>query len=184
MQPVVLERLDSTPYVTHARARALDQQTVGGPAPHPSGRHYRDSREQVDATWRAEGGAPSFAALQECDLLLGCIYEALRLFPTVPMTAKILDADREVAGVRLRKGTAVAANKAGVAAMPSCFPEPDKFDPSRFRRNEHGKHGANMHAFGGGPRACVGRQMATTICVAALAEMLRAASAAEAEGEV
>ena len=127
----------------------------------------------MDATWRAEGGAPSFAALQECDLLLGCIYEALRLFPTVPMTAKILDADREVAGVRLRKGTAVAANKAGVAAMPSCFPEPDKFDPSRFRRNEHGKHGANMHAFGGGPRACVGLRLAELEMLSILAHVLR-----------
>lgn len=130
-------------------------------------------REQVDAAWAKDGGAPSFETLFGCDLLLGAIYEALRLFPTVPFTPKLLDADREVGGVWLRKGTRVSVNKAAVGKSSAHFTDPDAFDPTRFARNEYGTHGAKLHAFGSGPRVCVGLRLAELEMLSLLAHVLR-----------
>ena len=55
---------------------------------------------------------------------------------------------------------------------PLIFPEPTRFDPTRFRRGEFGPHGARMSAFGAGPRMCVGVRLAETELLSLLAHVL------------
>ena len=113
------------------------------------------------------------------------IKEAMRLQPPAALLLRVAGEDASLGGVPIPAGAAVVSSTAALGREAARWERPDAFDPHRFLAPASRREArASFLAFGGGPRACVGRQMATTICVAALAEMLRAAAAAEAEGEV
>jgi cytochrome P450 len=59
--------------------------------------------------------------------------------------------------------------------LPSIFAEPDRFDPDRFAppREEDKKHPYALVTFGGGPRTCIGVNMAQVEVRALTAHVLR-----------
>lgn len=131
-------------------------------------------RQQVDRAWEASSHPSlTFDELFELDLCLGAIYEALRLFPVVVNTPKYAPEGAVIDGVKIPAGTQCSPNKTAMGLDPALFPNPKKFDPSRFRRKEHGLRGSNMVAFGAGPRICVGYRLAELEMLSALAHILR-----------
>ena len=87
------------------------------------------------------------------ELWTNAVEEILRLEPPVQMTLRIAYADTEIAGQRIRKGSAVTAMLAGANRDPEVFPDPTRFDVTRENANEH-------LAFSAGEHYCVGSGLA------------------------
>lgn len=132
----------------------------------------RTVTEEVDAVYEAAGPAGiSLEALFSMKLVFGTVYEALRLFPTIPLTFKSVSREGLFPG--LPKGGLVSPDKTAMGRDPRLFPNPEEFDPKRYVRNEHGKHGSRIAAFGAGPRLCVGYRLAETELLSVIAQVLR-----------
>ena len=115
----------------------------------------------------------SLADLYKCSLLQGVMFEALRLRPTVPLVPRLAPSRATIHGYSVAKGTRIVQNKIAICEDASLFPEPARFDPSRFGRGEYGAHGATIVAFGVGPRLCVGYRLAEAQVLSLLAHVLR-----------
>jgi len=73
----------------------------------------------------------------------------------------------------LRKGEFVFIPIYGIHWDPEIYPEPEKFDPDRFSREETAKrHAFSFIPFGEGMRACMGLRFAIVELKIALAKIL------------
>jgi cytochrome P450 len=81
------------------------------------------------------------------------IAETLRLRPPVPIVPRRLACACEVAGYRFEAGTNVAPCALLAQRQASLYPNPLRFDPTRFL--DH-RPGWGWLAFGGGARRCIG----------------------------
>lgn len=81
--------------------------------------------------------------------------EALRLYPPAYMLAREANADCELDGVKIRKGTQVIIGVKQLHYHPSFNPDPLTFNPNRFKTPV----GAFL-PFGAGPKACIGEALA------------------------
>ncbi|KAI1825254.1 3-hydroxyphenylacetate 6 hydroxylase [Xylaria intraflava] len=94
---------------------------------------------------------------QKCEYILALAKEALRYFPTVPLSLpreSIRDFSYE--GVRIPAGTTVYMNALACNRDPEMFPDPEVFEPERwFARPD-----APIFAFGLGYRMCAGHLLA------------------------
>ncbi|KAL1533771.1 beta-amyrin 28-monooxygenase [Salvia divinorum] len=86
------------------------------------------------------------------------VREALRLVPTAPGTFKEAMADISFAGFTIPKGMKTFWTPHSTHNNPEYFPEPEKFDPSRFEGS--GPAPYTFVPFGGGARICPGRTYA------------------------
>ncbi|XP_062068831.1 cytochrome P450 4V2 isoform X1 [Lepus europaeus] len=89
------------------------------------------------------------------------IKETLRLFPSVPLFARSLSDDCEVAGFRVVKGTQAVIVPYALHRDPKYFPNPEEFRPERFfPENAQGRHPYAYVPFSAGPRNCIGQKFA------------------------
>lgn len=94
------------------------------------------------------------------EYLSWCINETIRWHPAVPMgTGRILGEDVEINGQHFPRGTFVMPSTYSIHHDAKIWPEPDKFDPDRWR-NQASFHPAAFVGFGLGPRNCLGRFLA------------------------
>ena len=87
--------------------------------------------------------------------------ETLRYYPVAPSIPRQALRDVTLGGYHIPAGTVVGVVLSAALRDPSCWTEPDLFDPERFsaERSEGKKsHGAYM-PFGAGAHACVGAQL-------------------------
>ena len=98
-------------------------------------------------------------------LLPGAVEECLRFEPPVQLTDRAVVAPTELAGVRLRPGTIVAAYLAAANRDPDRFPDPDRFDVARAD--------SRHLSFGLGAHFCLGAALARLEAEAALGALLR-----------
>ncbi|HYJ75257.1 MAG TPA: cytochrome P450 [Kineosporiaceae bacterium] len=97
--------------------------------------------------------------------------EALRLYPPAwIVTRRALEAG-VVAGVDVPAGTLVLVSPWLLHRRAADWPEPERFDPSRFL--ERRPPAGDYVPFGAGPRLCIGRDVALVQSVRILAELLR-----------
>jgi cytochrome P450 len=103
--------------------------------------------------------------------------EVLRLYPPAWLiTRRSLDAD-ELAGVEVPSGALVIMSPWIVHRDAAAWPDPGRFDPSRFldadgsRRRDVSTIPAYL-PFGAGPRLCIGREMALLEGVLVLASLV------------
>lgn len=63
--------------------------------------------------------------------------------------------------IRIDKGTQVLMSSYVFHKDPNFFPDPERFDPDRFtRENKASRNPMTFLAFGGGPRNCIGYKFA------------------------
>lgn len=120
-------------------------------------------RAEVDAV--CPGGSPCFADLPRLPYAAAVMDEVLRLYPPAWLvTRRAREAD-VLAGVEVPENSLVILSPWLVHRHESAWPEPERFDPTRFldadgsRRRDIATDAAYLH-FGAGPRLCIGRDMA------------------------
>ena len=95
--------------------------------------------------------------LQNFPALDHFILECLRLHsPLSIQNLRTAAADCELDGYAIPRGTLVTINIHALHMNPDAWPDPLRFDPSRFAQCNVGTRSSHM-AFGGGARACAGR---------------------------
>jgi cytochrome P450 len=87
--------------------------------------------------------------------------EAMRMTPPVPSLPRRAVRDLEFMGFRIPAGTGVNINPLYTHYMPQLWPEPERYDPSRFEiEASRGRHKYAFVPFGGGAHMCLGLNFA------------------------
>ncbi|WP_169743108.1 cytochrome P450 [Knoellia subterranea] len=103
-----------------------------------------------------------------------CLKEAMRLYPSAPIIGRVASEDTVVSGVDVARDDIVIVAVRNIQRHPDHWPEPLRFDPDRFLDGaDAGRHRYAWMAFGGGPRACIGRYFSMTEALLVLAMLLR-----------
>ena len=139
------------------------------------------AREMRDELGGVLGGrtatADDFARLTYTRMV---IQESMRLFPPVWGLSRLLKEADEVGGYRIPKGNRVIVSSYVTQRRPDLWPEPERFDPERFReapRMDRPPPGLPRYAyfpFSGGPRQCIGANFASMEAVLVLATIAQA----------
>ena len=101
---------------------------------------------------------PDREKLESLPVLNGVVHEALRLLPPVPHAARIATQPVDVAGIPLKRRDKVLISAYFTHRDPEVFPNPDQFDPSRWRTIKPGPY--EFIPFSGGSRLCLGYSFA------------------------
>ena len=104
--------------------------------------HLRQLEQEVDEVLGPET-TPTIKAIHKMPFLKNCIKETLRIYPVTLSTGRTMENDMELGGYFLPKGTLVAFNFYNMCMSEKYFVEPNKFDPSRWSRDE----GKKFHPF-------------------------------------
>lgn len=116
-------------------------------------------REEIEETFGEE--EVNYARLHSLKYTIAVLDEAMRLYPPFWMIDREAQADDEFRGMKIPKGTTVIPYIYGAHHNAAYWKDPDKFDPSRFMgENEDKIHPFAHIPFGGGPRVCIGQNMA------------------------
>ncbi len=122
----------------------------------------------------ADGREVSYQALREIPELEGAIKEALRLHPPLILLMRKVVYDFHYKDWTVPAGKLVAVSPAISNRMPECFPEPDRYDPDRYREGR--EEDAKLFAwipFGAGRHRCVGAAFAMMQLKAIFSTLLR-----------
>ncbi len=99
------------------------------------------------------------------------VNESMRLSPVVPNVGRVLQADMKIARRDLPKGVTIAPCIYLMHRRADLWPNPEKFDPSRFIDSRPSPY--SFIPFGGGTRRCLGAAFATYQMKIVLAEVTR-----------
>jgi sterol 14-demethylase len=122
----------------------------------------------------ADGRDVSFQAMREIPQLEHSIMEALRLHPPLIILMRKVMHDFHYKHWTIPAGQLVATSPAISNRMPECFPDPDRFDPSRYEKGrEEDKQLFAWIPFGGGRHRCVGAGFAMMQLKAIFSDLLR-----------
>jgi len=137
----------------------------------------------VESTVRAElrevlgPRLPLAADLRHLSYMRAVLQETMRLNPAVWTISRQAVADDVVAGVPIRAGTVVMMPPHVVHRTAMHWPNPEGFDPDRFREGEpKDADKFTYFPFGGGPRRCLGAHfsmMEMQIVLASLMQRFR-----------
>ncbi|CAH1249928.1 CYP3A7 [Branchiostoma lanceolatum] len=129
--------------------------------------------QEVD-TIIAKRGKIDYEAANELSYLETCINETLRMFPASQRFDRVCKTDTEVNGLHIPGGTIVTFPVWAIHYDADIWPEPEKFKPERFSKEE--KEARDPYAFlpfGAGPRNCLGMRLAMLELKFALAKTLQ-----------
>lgn len=103
------------------------------------------------------------------------VNESLRLYPPAHTVVRRATEGTQVLGCPVDRGGIVAVSIWGIHHRADLWPAPDEFSPDRFDANGDDGPGTRYShlPFGGGPRSCIGDQLALTELVVALAAVVR-----------
>jgi cytochrome P450 len=107
------------------------------------------------------------------------VREALRLYPAAHGVGRSPRHDQLLGGYRVPAGAWVEVSMWGAHHSPRVWPDPERFDPTRFDLPEGVFPGGHRYAylpFGAGPRACIGATIALTEVQITVATVLQAYS--------
>jgi cytochrome P450 len=140
--------------------------------------------EELDAV--LAGRAPALADLPRLPYTEMVIKESMRLYPPAWGVGRRALEDFEVGGYKVPAGTNVFLLQWVTHRDARFFPEPERFDPERWRDDPIRKGKIPRFAyfpFGGGPRVCIGAgfaMMEATLLLATIAQRYRFTLAPEA----
>lgn len=126
-------------------------------ARHP--RYIREIRDEVAAV--IGDNAIDYRNLHQLEGTVRVIDEAMRLFPPFWMIDRVALKDDEINGVHIPAGVMVIPYIYGTHRNPAQWHDVECFDPSRFERGpSKERHPFAFMPFGGGPRLCLGANLA------------------------
>jgi sterol 14alpha-demethylase len=130
-------------------------------------------RDELDTLY-ADGREISYQALREIPKLENAIKEALRLHPPLIILMRKIVYDFHYKGWTVPAGRLVAVSPAVSNRMPEYFPDPDRYDPSRYEAGrEEDRQAFTWIPFGGGRHRCVGAAFAMMQLKAIFSGVLR-----------
>jgi cytochrome P450 len=137
------------------------------------GRHPEIQR-RVQAEVDTVDGVPSAETAATLGYTTMVLKEAMRLYPSAPLTGRRSVADDEINGYLIPGGTDLMVAPWVTHRHPAFWDDPDRFDPLRFTpEREKARHRYAWFPFGGGPRACIGQHFSMLESTIALAGLLR-----------
>lgn len=124
------------------------------------------------------GRVPTYDDLEKLSYTRMVIDEAMRLYPPAPvLTGRVAREGDEICGRSIAKGTKIVILPWVVHRHRTLWHDPDRFDPERFSREKSATRQRFAYLpFGGGPRICIGAQLALTeiaLLVATIAQRYR-----------
>ncbi|QIK75838.1 cytochrome P450 [Nocardioides piscis] len=134
----------------------------------------KDVTAELDDLY-ADGSEVSFQALRAIPRLEAVLKETLRLHPPLIVLLRLVQEEVELAGHVIAPGTMVAASPRVSNRIPEHFPDPERFDPSRYLdpRQEDLANRWTWIPFGAGRHRCVGNAFAMMQLKAIFSVVLR-----------
>jgi len=123
---------------------------------------HSDIQDQLYSEIRIAAKGKQVVSLEEISrlpYLNACLKEASRRNAAFIRLERFCNKDWEYDGLRIPKGIQVIFPMFAVHMNPENFPNPDRFEPSRFLGNKEQDAYAYMR-FGHGPRGCLGQRFA------------------------
>ena len=121
---------------------------------------------------------PAFSGIEQA------FQESVRLYPPDYALSREVASEVTIGGYALAPGTQVFISPYLTQRDPRWFPEPERFDPSRFEPGaEKTRPACSWIVFGTGPRGCLGRSFATMQASLTIASLLRQFDWSVPEGE-
>lgn len=112
--------------------------------------------------------------IQRMPYIKDCIKETMRLYPIAPNNSRVLENDLVVSGYNVPAGKYFLFPTLAMGRLPDLFPEPDRYFPERWsRENKATINAFSSLPFGFGPRMCVGRRIAVMELYIALAQIMK-----------
>lgn len=107
------------------------------------------------------------ADLRRLELTERVVREVLRLYPPGWLVGRRAVRDTRIESVRIPAGSQVLLNFYALQRDPAAFPDPDAFDPDRWKSLDPAVAAEHYLPFGSGPRGCPGEWygMAEIFCV-------------------
>lgn len=139
------------------------------------GRHpdaeARVRAEVADVVGDRPAGYPDVAKLTYTRMV---IEETLRLYPPTWTFTRFTLQDDVIGGYRIPAGSVVTLAPWVTHRRPELWPDPERFDPSRFEAGRAAERPRfAYYPFGGGPRVCIARDMAMLELPLVLATVLQ-----------
>ncbi|KAH8252674.1 hypothetical protein KR032_001203, partial [Drosophila birchii] len=117
-------------------------------------------REEIKSVLsKTEGGEITYDSVAEMTYLEQVLAETLRKHPILPHLIRETNRDYKVPNmdVVIETGTQLLIPVHNIHHDPEIYPQPEKFDPSRFEPEEaKARHPMAYLPFGDGPRNCIG----------------------------
>ena len=139
------------------------------------GKHPRfigEIRDEVDAVLGS--GPITLSGLHQLRLTRRVLDEAMRLYSPFWLIDRVAVEDDEIDGIHIPGGLMVLPYIYGLHRDPELWPDPEVFDPSRFEDEAvKNRHPSAHIPFGGGPRKCIGSNMAMLQMLLILAAFVR-----------
>ena len=132
---------------------------------------YPAHQDKIFAELPPRGSALLYKDLPKLKYTYAVFREALRLYPTVPFTARTV---ARTADPRFEKGSIIWVNMYSTCYSPTSFANPTEFRPERWLTSDcPGDMYELGRNFGGGNRACIGKRFAEEEAVLILALLVR-----------
>jgi cytochrome P450 len=119
---------------------------------------YARLRSEVDSV--LGGRTPALEDAPRMPYTLRILKEAMRLYPPAYIIGRRATEDVDIGPHRVPKNMTAFINIYGMHRRAKYFPDPEKFDPDRFRPEAEKQMRSTYVPFGGGPRVCIGNQFA------------------------
>lgn len=128
---------------------------------------YEKLQAEIDEVYERTNGNPTYDAIQEMSYLECVLNESGRICPPVPYLERVCTKSFELPPampgyqpLTIEPGTAIYLPSYALQTDPQYFPEPDNFDPERFREKTINFDSGYYMPFGVGRRICIGARLA------------------------
>jgi cytochrome P450 len=122
---------------------------------------------------RLRGRPPVFEDVAQLPLLKAVFEESMRLYPPGWGELRETIGPDEIQGYAVPAGSMIILCQWVTHRHPGFWSDPDKFDPTRFLPSGKAHHRFAYFPFGGGPRICIGMQLAMIEAALVIATILQ-----------